>query len=235
MTERPLAVVTGAARGIGLATSRLLAERGYRVAMLGRDVERLTEAAKGLWRDGGHTLGEVLVPIGCDVALETSVAGASQAALALGAPALVVNNAGVVRRGARVHESPLEAWDEVMSINLRGAFLVTRAFLPAMLEVGRGRVVFVASISATLGSPGAASYAASKWGQLGLMKSLAEELRGTGVETMAVLPGSVDTDMLRGSGFEPKISADDVARSIVWLGLDAPGAMHGSAVEMFGA
>src|SRR5262249_52150499 len=152
----------------------------------------------------------------------------------LGVPRVVVNNAGIVRRGVLVHETRLEDWDRVIAVNLRGPFLVSRAFLPLMLAARRGRFVNVASISSTLGSPGAASYAASKWGVVGFSKSLAEELRGTGLQSVAVLPGSVDTDMLVGSGFAPQMSADDVAGMIVHLGLDAPDAITGSAVEMFG-
>jgi len=98
----------------------------------------------------------------------------------------------------------------------------------------RGRFVHVASISATLGCPGIASYAASKWGLVGFAKSLAEELRGTKLASIALLPGSVDTEMLVGSGFEPQMTADDVAAMLVHLGLDAPDALTGSAVEMFG-
>jgi 3-oxoacyl-[acyl-carrier protein] reductase len=159
---------------------------------------------------------------------------ASEVLERLGVPRAVVNNAGIVHRGARVHETSPESWDEVLAVNLRGPFLVSRAFLPAMLAAGRGRFVHVSSISATLGSPGAASYAASKWGLVGLSKSLAEELRGTGLVSVAVLPGSVDTDMLAGSGFAPRMTADDVAAMIVHSALDAPDAVTGSAIEMFG-
>ena len=99
---------------------------------------------------------------------------------------------------------------------------------------GIGRFVHVASISATIGVPGAASYAASKWGLVGLSKSLAEELRGTGLQSVAVLPGSVNTEMLVGSGFSPAMGAEDAARVIVHAGLDAPDAMNGAAIEVFG-
>src|SRR6185437_1914294 len=143
-------------------------------------------------------------------------------------------NAAVVQRGKLVHETSPEEWDQVIAVNLRGAFLVSRAFLPAMLAAARGRFVHVSSISATLGCAGAASYAASKWGLVGLSKSLAEELRGTGLQSIAVLPGSVDTDMLAGSGFAPVMTAADVAAMLVHVALDAPDALNGSAVEMFG-
>lgn len=224
------AVVTGPSRGIGRAVALALSARGLRVALLGRPSPRL-DAVVGELRVGG---GEAL-PVPCDVSVEGDVDEAARTVVERwGAPAVVVNNAGIVVRGPRVHETTPERWDEVLAVNLRGAFLVARAFLPAMLARGRGRLVQIASISATLGSPGAASYAASKWGLVGLTKSLAEELRGTGLSCVAVLPGSVDTDMLEGSGFTPQMSAADVARTVVFAALDAPDALTGSAIEMFG-
>ncbi|MFO0754864.1 MAG: SDR family oxidoreductase [Byssovorax sp.] len=224
------AVITGASRGIGLATARAFARRGVPVALLGRASDRLTQAAHDT-----AALGVPAQAFACDVADAVSVERAASLALAaFGTPRAVFNNAGVVRRGALIHETRPEDWDEVLAVNLRGSFLVTRAFLPSMLAAGRGRFIHVSSISATLGSPGAASYAASKWAQVGLAKSLAEELRDTGLQSIALLPGSVDTDMLKGSGFDPKMSADDVAQMIVHLALDAPAALNGSAVEMFG-
>jgi 3-oxoacyl-[acyl-carrier protein] reductase len=125
-------------------------------------------------------------------------------------------------------------WDAVVDVNLKGVFLVTRAFLPSMLHAGHGRLVAVSSISATLGTAGQSAYAAAKWGALGFTKSLAEELRGTGVQTMAVMPGAVATSMLAGSGFMPQMTAQDVARTVVFAALDAPDAMNGSAIEIFG-
>jgi len=103
-----------------------------------------------------------------------------------------------------------------------------------MLAVGRGRVVNVASISSTVGTARQTAYNAAKWGVLGLTKSLAEELRGTGLSALAVLPGAVDTAMLVGSGFAPQMTAETVAATLVYASLDAPDAMNGSAIEMFG-
>ncbi len=103
-----------------------------------------------------------------------------------------------------------------------------------MLKRGSGRVLHVASISATLGSRDQAAYNASKWGLVGFAKSLAEELRDTGLMTVAVLPGSVDTDMLQGSSYPPRMTPGEVAQTLVHYALDAPLAHNGSVIEMFG-
>lgn len=224
------AIVTGASRGIGRATALAFARRGLDVALLGRESQALEEAAEEV-----RSLDVRAIAVTCDVAIEGDV---SEAALhvknALGVPRIVVHNAGVVQRGARIEETTTESWDAVVGVNLRGPFLVTRAFLPAMREANEGRLVFVGSISSTIGCPGTASYAASKWGVVGLAKSLAEELRGTRLAALSVLPGSVDTDMLKGSSFPPLMTAEDVANTILYAALDAPLAMNGSAIEMFG-
>jgi 3-oxoacyl-[acyl-carrier protein] reductase len=98
----------------------------------------------------------------------------------------------------------------------------------------RGRLVAIASISATLGTPRQSAYVASKWGVVGFTKSLAEELRGTQLQAMVLLPGSVDTSMLVGSGFAPQMTAMDVAGAVEYAAIDAPDAMNGSAIEIFG-
>ena len=121
-----------------------------------------------------------------------------------------------------------------MAINLRAPFLITRELLPSLRAKRQGRIIHVASISATLGTANASAYCASKWGLVGFMKSLAEELRDSGLMTLAILPGSVDTDMLRGSGFEPRMTPEDVAKTIAHYALDAPLAHNGSVIEMFG-
>lgn len=227
---RDLAVVTGPSRGIGRATALAFAARGLDVALLGRPSAGLDAVANQVSR-----LGVTACVAPCDVGREDEVARAASAVLGeLGAPRVVVNNAGVVLRGASVHEISPAAWDEVLRVNLRGPFLVARAFLPAMLAQRRGRFVHVASISSTIACPGSAAYAASKWGLLGFAKSLAEELRGTGLVSVALLPGSVDTDMLVGSGFLPQMTAEEVAATITYLALDAPDAVNGSAVELYG-
>jgi 3-oxoacyl-[acyl-carrier protein] reductase len=223
------AVVTGASRGIGRATALALAARGLDVALLARTADDLVPVASAIAKLGVRALA---VP--CDVTSEDEVDAAAKRAIdSLGAPEVVVNNAGIIRRAA-VHEMTLADFRAVLDTNLTGTFLVTRAFLPAMLKQRRGRVVQVASISSTLGSARASAYCAAKWGIIGFTKSLAEEMRGTGLVTMSVLPGSVDTAMLEGSGFAPQMSPEQVAQTIVYAALDAPSAMNGSSLEMFG-
>lgn len=224
-----LAVVTGAGRGIGRAIAIELARRGCDLALLGRTLETLTEVAGEVVATGRRA---VAVP--CDVSKAADVeAAAALVARDLGTPTVLVPNAGVVHR-APVHTMSEAEWDAVLDVNLKGTFLVARAFLPRMLDVGRGRVVAVSSISATLGTARQSAYCAAKWGTVGFIKSLAEELRGTGLQAMCVMPGSVDTDMLKGSGFTPAMTPADVARTVAFLALDAPDAMNASSVEMFG-
>ncbi len=224
-----IAVVTGAGRGIGRAIAIDLARRGCHVALLGRTMETLAATAERVIAEGRQALA-----VACDVRFATEVESAAARVLAdLGVPRVVVANAGVVHR-AYVHAMTESEWDEVLDVNLKGTFLVTRAFLPSMLERKVGRFVAISSISATLGTARQSSYCAAKWGTVGFVKSLAEELRGTGLLAMSVMPGSVDTDMLEGSGFAPVMSAEDVARIVTYLALDAPEAMNGSSVEAFG-
>jgi NAD(P)-dependent dehydrogenase (short-subunit alcohol dehydrogenase family) len=226
----PLAVVTGAGSGIGRAIALALAKRGLDLALVGRSEAGLRETEQLLARLGGKAL-----VVRADVTSSDDVSRAAVEILhALGTPRVVVNNAGIVGRKARVEELTDDDWDAVLGSNLRGLFLVTRALLPSMRAAGTGRLVTIASISATLGSPGLAPYAASKWGAVGFTKSLAEELRSSGLQALAVLPGTVDTSMARVGGFAPQMSPDDVAGLVVYAALDAPDAMNGSAIECFG-
>jgi len=223
------AIVTGASRGIGRATALALARRGLDVALLARTTADLATVA-----DEVAGLAVKALPLRCDVTRPDEVSLACERAVReLGPPAVLVNNAGMIRRGL-VQEMSLEDFRLVLDTNLVGTFLVTRAVLPAMLARNAGRVIQVASISSTLGSARASAYCAAKWGIIGFTKSLAEELRGTGLATLSILPGSVATTMLEESGFAPQMSPDDVARTIVYAALDAPPAMNGSSIEMFG-
>jgi NAD(P)-dependent dehydrogenase (short-subunit alcohol dehydrogenase family) len=222
-------VVTGGGRGIGRATALRLADRGCDVALLARTIPELEEVASQVVARGRR-----VVAVRCDVSSAVEVAHAAARVHAeLGVARAVVSNAGLVRR-ANVVDTTEEDWDRVLDVNLKGAFLVARAWLPHMIHAKRGRFVAVGSISSTLGTATQSAYCAAKWGLVGFVKSLAEELRGSGLQAMCVLPGSVDTAMLRGSPFAPQMTPDEVAKLAEYAVLDAPDAMNGSAVEIFG-
>jgi 3-oxoacyl-[acyl-carrier protein] reductase len=224
------AVVTGAGGGIGRAIALALAARGLDVSLVGRTEATLRETAGLAERARVRA-----VVARADVAIGGEIARAAADLVAsLGAPQVVVHNAGIAGRKARVEDVDEGEWDAVMAANLKGPFLLSRALLPGMRAAGRGRIVSIASISATIGSPGLAAYCASKWGVVGFTKSLAEELRGSGLQALAVLPGTVDTPMAKVGGFPPQMTPEDVARVVVFAALDAPDSMNGSAIECFG-
>jgi 3-oxoacyl-[acyl-carrier protein] reductase len=226
-----VAVVTGAGRGIGRAIALALSYRGLDVALLGRAEAGLDEVARMIV--AAHRERRALA-LPCDVSSSAAVeVAASRVIDALGVPRVVVNNAGVVHR-ATIEETSEDAWDHVLDVNLKGAFLITRAFLPAMRRIGKGRFVQISSISGTLGTPRLSAYCASKWGLIGFTKALAEELRSSGMQALTVVPGSVDTEMLKGSGFEPQMSADEVASVVAYAALDAPDAMNGASIDVLG-
>ncbi len=183
-----VAVVTGAGQGIGRAVARTLAHLGARVVVV--DVtDHGAAAAAAITAAGGQALF-----VRADVADPAAVAAlAQQATAAFGPVDILINNAIVVAV-APVVEMPLEVWDRTVAVNLRGAFLTCRAFLPAMLSRGRGTIVNMVSTEAM---PGLAAYIASKQGLAGFSQSLAAEVGGQGVRVVAFAPGMVDTPGLR--------------------------------------
>lgn len=224
-SERRTAIVTGGGRGIGAAVARALTARGVRVTVFGRTGAPLQR----LVAEGGAALA-----VAGDVSREADVARLVAAhEAALGPCDVLVNNAGTLERGAADALDPAR-WRASLEVNLTGPFLCARAVLPGMKARRRGRIVSLASISATLGTAGASAYNAAKWGVVGLTKCLAEELRPFGVQAVAVSPGSVDTDMLKQTPFPPAMLPEDVARVVVFAALDAPDAVTGANLEVFG-
>jgi len=221
------AIVTGAGRGIGRAVSLELADRGFDVGLLARSQAEIDETASLV-----SARGRKAIALKCDVSKSFEVdAAIARANEALGTSDVVVCSAGIIVREL-VHEMREDEWDAVLDVNLKGTFLVCRAALPSMIARKQGRLVAISSISGTLGTPRQSAYCASKWGVIGFVKSLAEELRGTGLAALCVLPGSVDTPMLH--GFAPRMRPEDVAKLVAYAAIDAPAAMNGSAIEMFG-
>lgn len=221
------AVVTGASRGVGRATALALASRSVPLVLVGRPSLALEQtAAECRTNVACHV-------VSCDLTDPAQIERAAAASLAFGPVEVLVNNAGVAVR-ALLGDVTLPSYVAQMNTNLLAPVWLTRALLPSMLERGRGRVINVASISSTLGTAGQIVYNASKWGLIGFTKSLAAEISDTGLMTVAVLPGSIDTDMLKGSPFPARMTAQEVASTLVHYALDASLAHNGASIEMFG-
>lgn len=182
----PRALVTGGGKGIGRAVALELAASGLDVVVTGRD-EAALDAVTALARDRDH----VVTPAVCDVTDEGQV----QALLDHHGPVRVlVNNAGIAS-SAPLERTSLESWEQQLRVNATGAFLCTRAALPGMRAAGTGRIVTVASTTGLAGARYVAGYAASKHAAIGLMRSVAAEVAGTGITSNAVCPGYVSTAM----------------------------------------
>jgi NAD(P)-dependent dehydrogenase (short-subunit alcohol dehydrogenase family) len=226
--EPPVAIVTGASRGIGFAISAELARRGYRLALLARDQKALEGAARRL----GASAPEVKT-FACDVRDAAQVESAFEKVLAwAGRADVLVNNAGIGGFGA-IHELSDEVWDDTLDTNLRGVFLCSRAVAPQMIRQRSGYIINISSLAGKNFFAGAAAYCASKWGLMGLTKCMAEDLRGYGIRVTAICPGSVHTEFSPHAGKDPKkmLQPEDVARAAGWL-LDQSPTSFASEIEL---
>ena len=183
-----VALVTGASRGIGEAIARGLAEGGARVAVVSRSEERSAVVAAAL-PGSGHT------GLGCDVADSTAVdATVKSVESSMGSLDILVNNAGITRDNLLMRLKD-EDWDDVLSTNLKAAFLMIRSASRGMMKRRDGRIVNITSIVGLTGNKGQANYAASKAGLVGLTKSVAKELASRNILCNAIAPGFIETDM----------------------------------------
>jgi 3-oxoacyl-[acyl-carrier protein] reductase len=226
-----VAVVTGGSRGIGLAIAERFAEAGARVAICGRDEAALARASAEITQ---RRVGAEVEWVRCDVSRFPDVRHLHAVVdKQLGVPDILVNNAGVVVRKT-LDELSEDEWDHVLGANLKGTFNVTRVFLPQMRHRKSGRIINVASISGRLGTAKLTAYCAAKHGVVGFTRALAEETRAVNIQVNAISPGSVDTEMLKGSGFPALMSSEDIAGVALYLATDAPSALTGSCVDVFG-
>ncbi len=212
MSGQKVAIVTGAARGIGAGVAKRLAEDGLAVAVLDLDADACADTVATITDAGGTALA-----IGADVSNEESVATAVQKiADELGPPVVLINNAGIIRDNM-LFKMTVDDWDAVMAVHLRGAFLMSRACQKYMVDAGWGRIVNLSSTSA-LGNRGQANYSAAKAGMQGFTKTLAFELGKFGVTANAIAPGFIETEMTQataarmGVDFEEfkKFSANEI-------------------------
>jgi 3-oxoacyl-[acyl-carrier protein] reductase len=186
------ALITGAGRGIGRATAIRLARAGARIAINYKGNEEAAAEAKRLVEQGG---GEATLIQG-DVSVDGQAENVVKAALAFGAGRLdiLVNNAGITRDNLLVRMSA-EDWDAVVDLNLRGAFLVTKAAMRPMMKQKAGRIVNVSSVAGVAGNAGQANYASAKAGLIGFTKTVAREMAVRNITCNAVAPGFVPTDL----------------------------------------
>ncbi len=222
--EGRTAVVTGGARGIGLAIAGRLVDSGAAVALWDIDADAAKDAA-------GDLLGRGQVR---DVAVDLTDADAVDAAAAttqqrLGLIDILVNNAGITGPNKTTWEYAPEEWQQVMAVNLYGVFLCCRALAPSMIEGAYGRIVNIASIAGKEGNPNAPAYSSSKAAVIALTKSLGKELAETGVLVNCVTPAAVETDIFKQMKEEhiqymlSKIplgrfgTTDEVAALVAWL------------------
>jgi NAD(P)-dependent dehydrogenase (short-subunit alcohol dehydrogenase family) len=228
----PVALVTGAGRGIGRATADALAARGYRVV--------LAEARPELGRRAEHALlrrGAEAVFIRTDVADARSVDRlARRLHRSIGRIDCLVNNAGVLDVGPLVRLR-VDALQRMVAVNVQGPLLVTRAVLPLMRRRRAGAIVNVASLLGKMGAAGYVTYCATKFGVVGFSEALADELAGSGIRTWAVCPGQVDTPMATRAGASARerprlIRPETVARVVVDLATGRRQARSGAAVDV---
>ncbi|HLP25411.1 MAG TPA: SDR family oxidoreductase [Acidobacteriota bacterium] len=210
--KTPVILVTGASQGIGAAIARVFAAEvnGARLALVARNARNLRAVAAECAR-----LGAEAVTFACDTSDEAAVAKMARAvAKRFGAVDVLINNAGAFTQ-AKFVETDVAEFDRMIAVNLRSAFLVTRAFLPAMLERKSGDVFFMSSIAGLGAYPNAAAYCAAKFGVTGLAQVLRAETRDTGIRVCCVHPGATWSPSWSGSGVAPEriMPAEDVARA----------------------
>jgi len=199
-----VAIVTGAARGIGAATAKRLAADGFAVGVLDLDAGTTKDTVTAIESAGGSALG-----VGVDVADAAAVkAAVEQVAAELGPPLVLVNNAGITRDNL-LFKMTDEDWDAVLAVHLRGSFLMSRAVQGYMTQATWGRIVNLSSTSA-LGNRGQANYATAKAGLQGFTKTLAIELGKFGVTVNAIAPGFIVTDMTAATAARMGISFEDM-------------------------
>jgi 3-oxoacyl-[acyl-carrier protein] reductase len=200
------------------------------VALWARDAAALRSVADEIAQGGGRAQAMI-----CDVTDSAAVNGAADVVRRTMAPVrILVNNAGIAMRKPTIAISDAE-WKALMAVNVDGTFYVTRAFLTDLTRTG-GRIINIASIGGRQGTPLLAAYCTSKHAVVGLTRSLALELRAAKVSVNAICPGSVDTAMLRESmpGAKADMTPDDIARTALFLAHEAPAALTGTCIDVFG-
>jgi 3-oxoacyl-[acyl-carrier protein] reductase len=239
--EGRIALVTGASQGIGRACALELARAGATVALAARNEGKLAEAVAEIEGAGGKAAAFAL-----DVASEESIKACAKAVLdRFGKVEILVNNAGITRDGLMLRMKRAD-WDDVLTTNLTGAFLLTQALLSAMLKNRWGRIVNISSVVGRTGQAGQVNYAASKAGLIGFTRSMAREVASRNVTVNAVAPGYIETPMTAVLDEKQRAAMMatiplgrpgtdlEIAQAVVFLASDAAGYITGHVLDVNG-
>jgi 3-oxoacyl-[acyl-carrier protein] reductase len=236
-----IALVTGASQGIGRACALELALAGATVALAARNEAKLASVAAEIEAAGGQAVAFAL-----DVASEESIKAGAKAVIArFGKVEILVNNAGITRDGLMLRMKKTD-WDDVLSTNLTGAFLLTQAVLGSMVKNRWGRIINISSVVGRTGQAGQVNYAASKAGLLGLTRSIAREVGSRGITANAIAPGFIETPMT--AVLDEKLNAamlaqiplgrmgtdKDIAQAVSFLASDAAAYITGHVLDVNG-
>lgn len=241
MLKDKVAVVTGASRGIGRSLALIMAAQGAKLVLSARNGEALAQLVAEIQAAGGSA-----VAVAGDVSSAAAANELIEAGMqAFGRIDILVNNAGITRDALLLRMKD-EDWDEVLNINLKGAFLCTRAAAKVMSKQRFGRIINISSVVGEMGNPGQANYCASKAGLLGLTKSVARELARRNVTVNAITPGFIVTDMTEALPEKTREelavqiplgrlgSAEDIAHAVVFLASDQAGYITGQTLGVNG-
>ena len=241
MLKDKVAVVTGASRGIGKSISLALAKQGARIVAADitlKGMDELLAEIKALGSEGIAVEGNVTVAADTEKMIEQAVA-------TYGRVDILVNNAGITRDGLLLRMKD-EDWDAVLTVNLKGAFLCSRAAAKVMTKQRSGRIINIASVVGQMGNAGQANYCASKAGLMGLTRSNARELAKRNITVNAVAPGFIVSDMTEALPEKVKQemaaqiplerfgTADDIANAVVFLATDASQYITGQVLAVNG-
>jgi NAD(P)-dependent dehydrogenase (short-subunit alcohol dehydrogenase family) len=236
--EGRVAIITGGARGIGRAIADRLAASGARVAIWDIDGAVAENTAASVFNAVAFTV-DVTDPASIERALAATISG-------IGAPDILINNAGITGPNHPLDQYPIDAWRQVIELDLMGVFYCCRAVVPVMRKKNRGHIVNIASIAGKEGNPNASAYSAAKAGVIGLTKSLGKELADTGIRVNAVAPAAAKTDifnqmteaqidyMLSKIPMGRFVQVEEIAALVAWLCSDDCSFATGAVFDISG-
>ena len=231
--KESVVIVTGASGNLGLAVSQAFHQVGARLVLVDKSAERLARLDRGPLSNGHH------LAQGIDVNDPASVREMGEEVVRrLGRIDVLVNTVGGYQAGTPVHETPLDVWDRMMSLNARTAFIVSQAVVPQMLRQGSGKIINIAARPGLVGAANAAAYSASKSAVIRVTESLAAELRESGINVNCIVPGTLDT--LQNREAMPKaevgrwVAPESLADVILFLASAAARDIHGASIPVYG-